>query len=135
MAAIDQHTHLEHPAASPYQEVEGFLPQQEGPQSSIRITRFFEVRRVHSSATELRLSMDVPAGVSLRDLHIHVGGLCDNKNKKNQNCTLCVSQHGGSTGRAFSLNAQSVDLANLTAVLNHDELQIIAPKHRRRASV
>ena len=97
------------------------------PERTIRITRMFDVRRVLNSETELRLSFDVPSTVSPRELQVSI----DDQSQEQPNCyVLRVSCANSPTAKTFPLNAESIELEQLHAVLRTDtnELEIIAPK-------
>ncbi|CAB9498220.1 expressed unknown protein [Seminavis robusta] len=105
-------------------------------QSPIRITRMFDIRRVLNSEEELRLSFDVPAGISASDLKVQIQ---HDKELHPEIYTLRVMGNNTNAhttnnhSKTFPLNAKSVNLFKVKAVLDsrNNVLRVIAPKKQQ----
>jgi HSP20 family molecular chaperone IbpA len=124
MAAIDS-SFLLQPTVSPHQNVEVNLFSSNS--FPIRITRIFDIRQVHNSESEIHLSFDVPAGVDPSELRVCI----EHDKQEDPNVyRLRVAGINSPTAKTFPLNAQSIDLHKVEAVLRNDVLDVIAPKRR-----
>lgn len=128
MAAIDSNFLIQ-PTVSPHQdaEVNLFENDSSSSQPTIRITRIFDIRQVHNSESEIRLSFDVPAGVDPSDLRLCIE---HDKQEDPDVYRLRVGGVNSPTAKTFPLSAQSIDLHKVEAVLRKDVLDVVAPKRR-----
>lgn len=131
MFAVDN-TFAMQPTVSPQQDAEMVLFDSRANETlPIRITRIFDIRQVHNSETELRLSFDVPAGVSAQELQVYI------EHDKQEHPDIYRLRVGGvhwPHAKTFPLNAESVDLHQVEAVLKNDVLEVIAPKRRNSST-
>lgn len=96
--------------------------------SPFLIHRAFDVRRVHNSSSELRLSMDLP-GAQRENLAV---SLQRRESDGNRPDSSSVSIRGVLNGESFfktlDLPSKALDFAKVQAKLTNGVLEIIAPK-------
>ena len=97
----------------------------------IRITRIFDIRQVHNSDTELRLSFDVPAGVNAEELQVFI---THDKQEHPDEYRLRVGGIHWPHAKTFPLNAETVDLHQVEAILKNDVLEVVAPKRQNSSN-
>lgn len=102
--------------------------------SPFMIHRNLDVRRVHNSDREIRLSMDVP-GAERENLAVKLqrresGGKKPDASSVNVQGTM----NGESFSKTVELPSTALDLAKVRAKLTNGVLEIIAPKTKHVAS-
>lgn len=82
----------------------------------ITISRPFDIRRVQNSETEVRLSMDVPVGLTIKDLQVQM------EQDKEQEDIYLLRIGAESGAKVFPLTAESIDVNSMRALLKSDNV-------------